>query len=82
VRVVPEAALDDEVYALARLLAGRDPRVTRHTKASFNQVEPLGALEAYTFEQMHSEILGRLPSTNRRMRPQADHPFGVDGRKR
>lgn len=57
IKVVPDAELDDKVLEIARLLAARDQRVTRHTKTSFNQVEHLGALEAYAFEQMHSEVI-------------------------
>ena len=57
IRVVPDAELDGAVGELARLLASRDPRVTRHTKEALNQVEPLGALEAYAFEQLHSEAI-------------------------
>jgi enoyl-CoA hydratase/carnithine racemase len=61
IRVVPAASLDSEVQKIAQLLASRDPRVTRHTKTAMNQVEPLGALEAYTFEQMHSSIISQGP---------------------
>jgi len=63
IRVVPDERLDEEVLEVARLLSSRRPRVTRHTKTSFNQVERLGALDAYAFEQMHSQILsGELRS--------------------
>jgi enoyl-CoA hydratase/carnithine racemase len=59
VRVVPDAALDEVVGETARLLASRDAALNRHTKMSFNQVEGLGALEAFAVEQMHSELLAR-----------------------
>jgi enoyl-CoA hydratase/carnithine racemase len=57
IKVFPDRDLDREVHEIARLLASRTNHVTRHTKLSFNRVEHLGALEAYAFEQMHSEII-------------------------
>jgi enoyl-CoA hydratase len=60
-KIVADADLDAEVAALARRLAGRDPRVTRHGKYAFNQVERLGPLEAYAVEQMHSLLLADAP---------------------
>lgn len=57
IKVVPDAQLDDAVYELAKVIAARDPRVTRHTKISLNQVEHIGAIPAYAFEQMHSEVI-------------------------
>ena len=64
IHVVPRAELDDEVAELAQLLASRSSVVTRHTKAAMNQVERLGPLEAYTFEQMHSQIISQAGADN------------------
>ena len=57
IRVVADEKLDEEVDTLAKLLASREARVTRHAKYAFNQVEHMGALEAYAVEQMHSQLL-------------------------
>lgn len=59
ITVVPDEALDDEVAALAHLLASRDADLIRHSKYAFNQVERLGALESYAIEQMHSGLLSK-----------------------
>ena len=73
IRVVPADTLDDEVEALADMLAGRDQQLLRHMKLAMNQVEPMQPLEAYTFEQMHTAI--HQPRLRRRRRSplQPDH---------
>lgn len=57
IKVVPDAELDAAVLRIARLLASRTHHVNRHTKLSMNRVEHMGGVEAYAFEQMHSEVL-------------------------
>jgi enoyl-CoA hydratase/carnithine racemase len=70
IHCVPDAVLDKEVEAVAVKLASRDPRLTRHSKRSFNQVERLGPLDAYGVEQMHSQI---VTGGEGRVVPQPDH---------
>jgi enoyl-CoA hydratase/carnithine racemase len=58
-KLVADAELDRTVADLARLLASRETELNRQTKASFNQVESLGALEAFELEQQRSEMLAK-----------------------
>ena len=81
IRVVPAAALDEEVDAIAELLAGRDQQLLRHMKLAMNQVEPLQPLEAYTFEQMHSAMMSRgADGGSPRLQP--DHVRDLQARSR
>jgi enoyl-CoA hydratase/carnithine racemase len=73
IRVVPAETLDEEVEALADMLAGRDQQLLRHMKLAMNQVEPLQPLEAYTFEQMHTAIMSRGSGAGGGPRLQPDH---------
>jgi enoyl-CoA hydratase/carnithine racemase len=57
IKVVSDAELDETVLRTASLLASRSAHLTRHTKLSLNRVEHMGGVEAYAFEQMHSEVL-------------------------
>lgn len=79
IKVVDDEAIDDATMALAHKLASRDAKVIRHTKASFNQVEYLEALPAYTFEQMHSQIIN---DGSGRMGLQPDHLATLKGKRR
>ncbi len=57
IHVVPDSGIASEVDRIAKLLASRSDRLSRHTKLAMNQVEMLGPIESYSFEQMHSESL-------------------------
>jgi enoyl-CoA hydratase/carnithine racemase len=73
IHVVPADALDEEVEALADMLASRDQLLLRHTKAAMNQVEPLQPLEAYALEQMHTTSMSRGSGATTGPRLQPDH---------
>lgn len=54
IRVVPDEELDAEVDRVASLIAGRPINVTRHSKYSFNQSEPVDPCDDYDIEQLHT----------------------------
>jgi enoyl-CoA hydratase len=50
-RVVRRAELDDAALALAREIAGKDPRVIRAAKEALNGIDPQPVRRSYRFEQ-------------------------------